>query len=167
MKTSNRIEEYRAGNYVACAKLGSFGKITSTTATAFPPGGTLAVDVWNKYRGDYIKRISIDYIQPIPLTEELIGYALSDVFQRVECDHRPAEFEIPKEVLPGIMGTANWSLVEDEDEKGKWWLSAGVGSILTQVKSLHHLQNLFFDLEGEELEIDKNVLKSLIRNDNK
>lgn len=159
------MEEYRAGNYVTCAKLGSFGKVVSTTATAFPPGGMLAVDVWNKYRGNYIKQIFIDYIQPIPLTEELIEYALGDVFRRVDCDYKPTEFEIPKEVLPGIMGAANWSLVEDEYEKGKWWLSAGVGSILTQVKTLHHLQNLFFDLEGEELEIDKNVLKKFIRSD--
>ena len=165
MKMSNRIEEYRVGNYVVCPKLGSLGKVISITATAFPPGGTLSVNVWNQFSGDHIKQISINYIRPIPLTEDLLEYALSDVFRRAEPDYKysPTEYEIPREVLPGIWGTANWSLVEDEEEQGKWWLSAGTGSLLTVVRNLHHLQNLFCDLEGEEMTVDKGQVDRILK----
>lgn len=166
MKMSNRIEEYRVGNYVVCPKLGSLGKVISITATAFPPGGTLSVNVWNQFSGDHIKQISINYIRPIPLTAELIECVLTDDFARVDCDSRPTEFEIPREVLPGVWGARNWCLAEDEEVENKWWISAGLGYILTEVKSLHHLQNLFYDLEGKELSIRERRLKHFVKTKN-
>ena len=150
MKKSNRVEEFRVGNYVVSAKSGSLGKVVSTCGGLGENG--VVIEIGDIITG-YTSFVKDEDIRPTPLTEGLLEDALSDVFQKAECDYKPTEYEIPREVLPGVFGTANWSLVEDDEERGKWWLSAGTGSLLTVVKSLHHIQNLFYDLEGEKLAV--------------
>lgn len=165
MKKSNMVEEYRVGNYVINGKSGSFGVVVSMVGGIGEKG--VVILVGDYFHDGYTEFVKDEDIRPIPLTEELLEYALSNVFQRADSynEYDPTEFEIPREVLPGIYGTSNWSLVEDEEEQGKWWISAGTGSLLTMVRGLHHLQNLFYDLEGEELTIDKDqVVRILNKN---
>ena len=163
MKESNRVEEFRVGNYVISAKSGSLGKVVSTYGGLGENG--VVIEIGDILTGGYTSFVKDEDIRPIPLTEGLLEDVLSDVFQKAECDYkyRPTEYEIPREVFPGVFGTANWSLVEDDEERGKWWLSAGTGSLLTVVKSLHHIQNLFYDLEGKELSIRERRLKNFIK----
>ena len=163
MKESVRIKEFRVGNYVVGDHPWSLGKVIETTSTGFPPGGNVGVEFKNQFSGKYIKRTSIDNLRPIPLTEKLIERGLCEDFRRVDRKDGRIEFEIPCEVLPGVYGVRNWSLLEDEEDKNKWWLSAGTGSYITLVKSLHHLQNLFFDLEGVELSIYDDQIDGLIK----
>lgn len=163
MKKSNSVGEYRVGNYVINEKSGNLGVVAYTIGGA---GENSAVILVGDYSNDGCTVFVEDKdVQPIPLTEELLEYALSNVFQRADSynESSPTEFEIPCEVLPGIWGTSNWSLVEDEEEQGKWWLSAGTGCFLTVVRSLNHLQNLFYDLEGEELTIDKDQVVRILK----
>lgn len=163
MKKSNSVGEYRVGNYVINEKSGNLGVVAYTIGGA---GENSAVILVGDYSNDgYTVFVEDKDVQPIPLTEELLEYALSDVFRRAEPDHEysPTEYKIPREVFPGIWGAANWSLVEDEEEQGKWWLSAGTGCFLTVVRSLNHLQNLFYDLEREELTIDKDQVVRILK----
>lgn len=163
MKKSNRIEEYCVGNYAISAKSGSLGVVVSMVGGIGAKG--VVILVGDYFHDGYTEFVRDEDIRPIPLTEELLEYALSNVFQRADSynEYSPTEFEIPREVLPGIWGTSNWSLVEDEEEQGKWWLSAGTGSLLTVVRSLNHLQNLFYDLEGEELTIDEDQVVRILK----
>lgn len=161
MRKSNRVEEVRVGNYVISAKSGSLGKVVSTYGGLGENG--VVIEVGDILTGGYTSFVKGEDIRPIPLTAELIDCVLTDDFARKDYDWRPTEYEIPREVFSGVFGTANWSLVEDDEERGKWWLSAGTGSLLTVVKSLHHLQNLFYDLEGKELSIRERRLKNFIK----
>lgn len=160
MKKSNRVEEFRVGNYVVSAKSGSLGKVVSTCGGLGENG--VVIEIGDIITG-YTSFVKDEDIRPIPLTEGLLEDALSDVFQKAECDYKPTEYEIPREVLPGVFGTANWSLVEDDEERGKWWLSAGTGSLLTVVKSLHHIQNLFYDLEGKALTVYEYQINRILK----
>lgn len=152
MKERDIIIGVRAGNYVMCGKTGSLCKVVSVESGGFD-GGRVSVTVGDILINGFYTFIDAEDIMPIPLTVELINYALSGVFQKAERADERTEFEVPCEVLTGVYGVRNWSLIEDEEEKDKWWLTAGTGSYLTEVKSLHHLQNIFFDLEGREMTI--------------
>lgn len=139
MKESNIIEEFRVGNYIECDYPLHLGKITQIKRAI---GETkLGVKAYNVFDDIFEVPFDVSEIRPIALTESLIDSAL--FFQKMECDNRDDQviFEIP--------GT-NWSLEEDKDKKNKWWLTTRDGStIITEVKSLHHLQNIYLDLEGQ------------------
>lgn len=162
MRKSNRVEEIRVGNYIKCARSGILGKVVSIQNGGFD-GGRVSIAVGDILINGFYTSVDAEYIMPIPLTVELINYALSGVFQKVERADERTEFEVPCEVLPGIYGVRNWSLIEDEEEKDKWWLTAGYGCYITEVKSLHHLQNLFYDLEGREMTIYEYKIERVLR----
>lgn len=162
MKDRDIIIGVRVGNFVMCGKSGCLGKVVSIENCGFD-GGRVSIAVGDISINGFYTFIDEEYIMPIPLTVELINYALSGVFQKAERADGRTEFEIPCEVLPGVYGVRNWSLVEDDEEQGKWWLTAGTGSYITEVKSLHHLQNIFLDLEGVELSIYDDQIDGLIK----
>lgn len=164
MKTSNRIEEFRVGNFVTCGKSGYLGEIIQIKSDI--GGYEFVVDACNHCNSRFTASFDISNIRPIPLTAELIECVLTNDFSRKDNDLKPTEFEIPCEVVPGIWGVRNWSLTEDDEEENKWWLSAGLGYAITEVKSLHHLQNIFYDLEGKELSISERRLKNFIKTKN-
>ena len=96
MKKSNRVEEFRVGNYVESAKSGSLGKVVSTCGGLGENG--VVIEIGDIITG-YTSFVKDEDIRPIPLTEGLLEDALSDVFQKAECDYKPTEYEIPRCLL--------------------------------------------------------------------
>lgn len=160
MKTSNRIEEYRVGNYVACDKSGYLGEIIQIKSDV--GGYEVVIEACNHYNDRFTTTLDVSSIRPIPLTEDLIECVLTDDFSRKDFDSRPIEFEIPYKVLPDVWIARDWKLTKRGD-KNNWWISFGLGHFITEVMSLHHLQNIFYDLEGKELSIRERRLKQFIK----
>lgn len=94
-----------------------------------------------------INFVSADNFIPIPLTAEILAKTGADVFERDVC----FIFKIKKQgefiVFPGtsLVGQANGVGVDDY-----YYFLNGVIII---IKHLHQLQNLYFALTGEELQI--------------
>lgn len=68
MKESNRVEEFRVGNYVISAKSGSLGKVVSTYGGLGENG--VVIEIGDILTGGYTSFIKDEDIRPIPLTED-------------------------------------------------------------------------------------------------
>ena len=121
-----KVNELRIGNYIL--NDGCVCTIDQLNGKGFTYCG-LITKQGNQITAHY------DLIKPIPLTEELL----------LKCGW----------VRSFIEGLFRIESVEIEIIKGKFYPSISVGEyhIGKELKSLHQLQNLYFALTGEELEI--------------
>ena len=89
--------------------------------------------------GQYRKFTYFNLMQPIPLTEEWLG---KFGFKKIEGSNNYYHPKTGSICFTKVCEPHNYYLVK-----------TGFGSGLTSVKYIHQLQNLYFALTGEELEV--------------
>ena len=119
------VRELRIGNYVYLFKSTTLYKITGIGYSEIEEGRYEASGI----SSEAVFRTYIDNLNPIPLTEELL----------LKCGFEKHTWGIVTYYSPLFELGADFHL-------------KGVDYNI-QVKSLHQLQNLYFDLGGQELEV--------------
>jgi hypothetical protein len=144
-----KANELRIGNYVNYHSNGILDKVLGTVAvqiTCVGVGDKFTLpQLWIKGNGVDASLHDFDSVEPIPLTKELLlkcGFIQDDRTEGYEKN--------------GVTLASNRTVTHDED--GKLYLvnydeSFGNFPISIPTKHIHQLQNLYFALTGEELDV--------------
>ena len=135
-----KANELRVGNWVY-GDGGAYSKIVGIKL--FGNVVNNEIDIYSKDNGEGVEWVlSISKLSPIPLTEEML---LKCGFKRVPKHLYVDNLKDLRTAVTYLKGSIIWN----ESTRIVW-----VGNIaLDNIKYLHELQNLYFAITGEELEV--------------
>ena len=128
-------KELRIGNWVKCKTTDGkkFGKICDILDLGYFAARCNGVEYRGKFGGI---GVDIENVEPIELTNELLDKCGFDEPYDELYEHENGKFEITK-------------------ERDKWWVTWNGGAdFWFAIKYLHQLQNAYYMVTGEELNIE-------------
>lgn len=138
-----KVNELRIGNLVIAPFLLAFSSMTGETnedriavVTKIENDGSVDVEF---DPSSCLKGYDVRYLSPIPLTEELL----------LKCGFR--EEALDEDIQTYVFGKWDFVIHKNYINDDEFWLTGNEDCI---IKYLHQLQNLYFAITGEELEIE-------------